>query len=242
MHCLFPFDLTDRTWYGLEWHKVATTEELLSLRIKQLARREQDIGQATENLLKTRQRAVDDFMKRNHHRIRYAPYPKGSWVLLHETWLDKQHGNKGALRWAGPYVVSRAHDNGSYLLRELDRTPLRLAVSGSRLRLFYFRDELQTLRSSFVADYADQLLPSQVSEPLYEYTCNLIVHERAPRWKTYERHPAKEYPTLAELLDSSRDLALGVEVARGNNRGGIPVLHQVEVLTRTNIQQLLVRK
>ncbi|KAI0645472.1 hypothetical protein C8Q79DRAFT_910580 [Trametes meyenii] len=232
----------DRTWYGLDWHKVATTEDLLSVRIKQLARREQDIGQATETLLKTRQRAVDDFMKRNHHRIRREPYAEGTWVLLHETWLDKQHGNKGALRWAGPYMVSRAHDNGSYQIRELDGTPLRSAVAGSRLRIyFYFRDELQTLRTSFVAEYADGLWPSQISEPLYEYTCNLVLHERSPNWKTpYEQRPHRNHPTLQELLTSEGDLALGVQVACEDEEG-LPCRRLVQVSTRTNICELLAK-
>ncbi|TFK79050.1 hypothetical protein K466DRAFT_446278, partial [Polyporus arcularius HHB13444] len=39
MHCLFPYDLTDRTWYTLDWHEVRSTEDLLALRITQLARR-----------------------------------------------------------------------------------------------------------------------------------------------------------------------------------------------------------
>ena len=28
--CLFPFDLTDRTWYTLDWDKVVTTEDLIA--------------------------------------------------------------------------------------------------------------------------------------------------------------------------------------------------------------------
>ncbi|KAI0323875.1 hypothetical protein GY45DRAFT_1228530, partial [Cubamyces sp. BRFM 1775] len=108
-------------------------------RIKQLARREEDIGRAVEQQYQSRLRAVNDFMRRNAHRIRTEGYEPGTWVLVHETWLDVQHGHKGALRWAGPYVVFKRDESGSYLLRELDGTLLRVRVAGSRLRLFYFR-------------------------------------------------------------------------------------------------------
>ncbi|KAI9063701.1 hypothetical protein FKP32DRAFT_1550777, partial [Trametes sanguinea] len=128
-------------------------------RIKQLARREQDIGTAVDNLYQSRKRAVDDFMKRNAHRIRDDGYDLGMWVLVHETWLDKQHGNKGALRWAGPYIVHSRCENNTYLLRELDGTLFRSRVAGSRLKLFYFRDDLQTLRTSSVASFADCIMP-----------------------------------------------------------------------------------
>ncbi|OSC96483.1 hypothetical protein PYCCODRAFT_1354272, partial [Trametes coccinea BRFM310] len=143
-------------------------------RIKQLARREEDIGIAVENLYKARKRAVDDYMKKNAHRIRQEAYEPGTWVLLHETWLDKQHGNKGALRWAGPYIVHSRCENNSYLLRELDGALFRSRVAGSRLRIFYFRDDLQTLRTSTVATYQDLIMPSVVNYPDFEYTTNLI--------------------------------------------------------------------
>ncbi|EKM51440.1 uncharacterized protein PHACADRAFT_102853, partial [Phanerochaete carnosa HHB-10118-sp] len=86
------------------------------------------------------------------HRIRDEPLEPGTWVLVHETWLDNQHGNKGALRWAGPYVIVQRHPSGSYSLRELDGTLLKESVSGSRLKLFYFRDHDQSMTAAAAAD------------------------------------------------------------------------------------------
>ncbi|EKM51439.1 uncharacterized protein PHACADRAFT_129409, partial [Phanerochaete carnosa HHB-10118-sp] len=48
-HALFPFDISDRTWHVLDWDTVQSTEDLLALRIKQLARREEDIGSAVQH-------------------------------------------------------------------------------------------------------------------------------------------------------------------------------------------------
>ena len=179
MNCLFPFDMTDRTWNYLDWHKVHSTEDLLALRILQLTRREEDIGAAVDHLAAERQRAIDDYHRRNASRIRPGTFTPGTWVLLHETWLDTQHGNKGALRWAGPFVVDcHLPGSGSYRLRELDGTVLRAAAPADRLKLFYFRDDLQSpmtlLPSSLQSRTADYFL-TQTCHPTYtQRTCNLV--------------------------------------------------------------------
>ncbi len=139
VHCLFPFDVADRSWFVLDWHEVKSTEDLLSLRMKQLARREEDIGTAVQHLDESRRRSADDANRRNAHRLA-EPLDPNTWVLIHETWLDNQHGNKGALRWAGPYVVHQQHPSGSYSIRELDGSLLKEKVAASRLKRFYFRD------------------------------------------------------------------------------------------------------
>lgn len=152
-HALLPFDLEDRTWHTLDWEGVRSTEDLLTVRLQQIARKEEHIGLAVDGLKKNRQRSVDDYMRRNAHRIRDHEFEPGTWVLVHETWLDGQHGNKGALRWAGPYVVHEQFRTGSYALRELDGTVLKEHVAASRLKLFYYREERQVCRAGIWSGY-----------------------------------------------------------------------------------------
>ncbi|KAL1936883.1 hypothetical protein VTO73DRAFT_5130 [Trametes versicolor] len=218
MHCLFPFDLADRTWYTLDWHKVRSTEDLLTLRATQLARRDLDIGEAQENVRKTRQRAVDDFEKKNAHRIRREPYEIGTWVLLHETWLDNQHGNKGAMRWAGPYIVHRRHDN-TYMLRELDGALFRSQVAGSRLRLFYFRDELQTLRTSSAYTIAEYMAPTQRIQ------------------SQYKGRPSYA-PTYDDLVAENGNFDLGTHEFDEMSQDIFASARVVNTRTRTNIREL----
>lgn len=154
-NCLFPFDLTDRTWFALDWHKVSTTEDLLTIRLQQIARKEEHIGKAVDNLKESRQRSVDDYNKK-HARSMVEGYEPGTWVLVHETWLDNQHGNKGALRWAGPYVVQERHPSGSsYAIRELNGVMLKETVAASRLKLFYYRDDHQVMHSEVLTEWED---------------------------------------------------------------------------------------
>lgn len=237
MHCLFPFDLTDRTWYTLDWHMVRTTEDLLTLRATQLARRDLDMGEAQENVRKTRQRAVDDFEKKNAHRIRREPYENGTWVLLHETWLDNQHGNKGALRWAGPYIIHRRHEN-TYLLRELDGALFRSHVAGSRLRLFYFRDELQTLRTSSAYTITESLAPIQRHQPQYEYTCNLVHYPEQQYYNGLAEDARHTPPTYDDLVAPNGDFDLGTEEFDEMCQDTFASARPINIRTRTNIRDL----
>ncbi|OJT10001.1 Retrovirus-related Pol polyprotein from transposon 17.6 [Trametes pubescens] len=237
MHCLYPFDLTDRTWYTLDWHKVRSTEDLLTLRATQLARRELDIGEAQENVRKTRQRAVDDFEKRNAHRIRREPYEIGTWVLLHETWLDNQHGNKGAMRWAGPYVVHKRHKN-TYMLKELDGALFRSQVAGSRLRLFYFRDELQTLRTSSAYTIAECIAPSQRYQPQYEFACNLVHYPEQQYYNGLAEDARHTPPTYEDLVAENGDFDLGTLEYDEMDQNRFSSARVVNTKTRTNIRDL----
>ena len=150
----FAFDFADKTWDSLDWHSVASTEDLLALRMQQILRRDKKLVLAMEQQKKVRQRAVDDFNRKHAHYLSSGTFVLGTWVLLHETWLDAQMGNKGALRWTGPYIVHRQLHDTTYQLRELDGTVMRGSVAANRLKIFYYREDHQTVRSVQQAEFA----------------------------------------------------------------------------------------
>jgi hypothetical protein len=154
LHPLFSFDIADRTWEALDWHTVASTEDLLAMRMQQILRRDKKLVLAMEQQKRVRQRAVDDFNSKHERQLASGDFLLGTWVLLHETWLDSQMGNKGALRWTGPYIVHRKLRDTTYQLRELDGTVIRGAVAANRLKIFYYRKEHQTVRTVDHTEYA----------------------------------------------------------------------------------------
>ncbi|PIL28590.1 hypothetical protein GSI_08631 [Ganoderma sinense ZZ0214-1] len=238
MHCLFPFDIADRTWYCLDWHNVNSTEDLLALRIKQLARREEDIGTAVAHLTASRQRAIDDYHRRHATRIREGTFDDGTWVLLHESWLDSQHGNKGALRWAGPFVIdSRMPGSGSYRLRELDGTLLRAPAPADRLKIFYYRDELQSPMPPFSlsnTDHnADSFFAQLYSPPQYQRSCNNV-----PRHSQL-CSGAWHGPMPKFISDGVLHLGEWTDVYRPHGLERFPTRDLVSVKYNTNIAELL---
>ena len=161
----FTFDFADRTWDTLDWHSVASTEDLLALRMQQILRRDKKLVLTLEQQKRVRQRAVDDFNRKHEHYLSSGSFIIGTWVLLHETWLDSQMGNKGALRWAGPYIVHRQLHDTTYQLRELDGTVMRGSIAANRLKVFYYREEHQTIRTVQAAEYSLHVVASSSLSP-----------------------------------------------------------------------------
>lgn len=141
---VFGFDVADRTWSALDWYAVKDTADLLALRLKQITRREVDIGRAMDRVNENRKKAVEAHERKYAGKIQKEMWPIGTLVLVHQTWLDNQHGHKGALRWAGPYVVRRVIDR-FYELMELDGTIMKGAFAADRIKKFFYRYEKQSM-------------------------------------------------------------------------------------------------
>ncbi|KAL3681576.1 hypothetical protein R1sor_024532 [Riccia sorocarpa] len=128
------------TWATIPWEDNLDRESLLTLRIRQLERREADLAGAQEKLKAARLKNKTRFDKT--HRLRPKPIGVGDWVLVYDSSLENQHSTvrKFSRRWFGPYVVLAVHENATYSLRELDGTPLRIQVAGKRVKLFRRRE------------------------------------------------------------------------------------------------------
>ena len=152
-HPILAFDIADRTWDFLDWHQVKTTEELIALRAQQLVKRDKELVLALEQQKESRRKAVDDFNKKHEKYMVSNDFDIGTWVLVHETWLDCQKGNKGALRWTGPYIVHEKFNNKTYRLREIDGAIRRDTIDKHRLKIFYYRQEHQTIKTVSHTEY-----------------------------------------------------------------------------------------
>jgi hypothetical protein len=147
-HPVFSFDAEEITWQTLDWHTVRSHIELLSLRILQIQRRDPELKLAQEKLRQTRRRAIEDFNKRHGNHFDFQDYEEGMYVWLRESRLDETKGDKGEWTYSGPYIIHEKRHNDSFVLRELNGAILPGHVNIRRLRLFFYRPDNQTLRSS----------------------------------------------------------------------------------------------
>ena len=102
---LFPFDFMDRSWHTLDWVDVNSTKDLLAICAKQLSRQDEYIGKATAKTEEARLKAAEYFFQKNKAWMTSGDYENGTMVLVWNNALDFTFGNKGALRWSGPYIV-----------------------------------------------------------------------------------------------------------------------------------------
>ena len=133
---IMPAEEDIPTWVFLSWEDGISRERLLELRIQQLGRLPENLDIALEKMKAARLSNKERFDKT--HRLRIKKIREGDWVLVFDSTLEHQHSTvrKFAKRWFGPYVVMKVHTNGTYSLRELDGTSLRIPVAGKRIKAF----------------------------------------------------------------------------------------------------------
>lgn len=173
-HPILAFEIADRTWDVLDWDQIRTTDDLLAIRAQQILRRDKDVVIALNQQKKARQKSVDDFNLKYSKYLTNNDFELGTWVLAHETWLDNQMGNKGALRWTGPYIVHERRERGGYRLRELDGTVMRDTFAPSRLKIFYYRTDHQTLKTVDRISYAVHKVASGSQENTRPFIQNMF--------------------------------------------------------------------
>ncbi|KAJ3749753.1 hypothetical protein EV360DRAFT_17532, partial [Lentinula raphanica] len=116
-----------------------TTVELLAVRILQLRRRDAKLRLSYAKVRASRQRAIEDQLRRHGGRYDFHEYEEGMYVWLRESQLETQQGNKTDWTYSGPYIIHEKTDAGSYVLRELDGTIMKGHANAQRLRVFFFR-------------------------------------------------------------------------------------------------------
>jgi len=136
--CVLSIELTAASWATVNWNRIKTRAELLAAQAKQLARKEEYVREAQENIRKSRLRNKAYFDKNRLERIDQIGV--GDLVLLYNSELDKQWSQKLCNKWLGPYRIRQiAQDRGTYLLEELDRTKLEGIFAGDHVKRFHPR-------------------------------------------------------------------------------------------------------
>jgi hypothetical protein len=76
--------------------------------------------------------------------LRPSPMEQGDLALVRDIMGDINMGRNQKLRprWKGPFRITRRTDKGTYILEELDGTPLKATYAGNRLKRFYQREGL----------------------------------------------------------------------------------------------------
>nr|GAT48091.1 predicted protein [Mycena chlorophos] len=119
---ILPFDLFEATFLVTGFKSGMSTANLLTLRIRQLAKLNSDVDRAAAVLVKSRFRSKSEFERRFKHRLLKQDYSSGELVLLRNVGIENQMSVKRKTddRYLGPYEVIRKNAGGAYILSELD--------------------------------------------------------------------------------------------------------------------------
>ena len=162
VHPLLPFDILKATYLAPTQDFGISTEELVSIRACQLAKRPKDIAKMREMVTQSRIKNLEHFEKDHASRIIDFDFKPGSLVLVRNSRIKEALNRKTKPRYVGPMVVVYKTKGSSYVVAELDGAKSELHVAGFRLIPYFPRN-----RSSIpvVPDVPDEDLEDTADNP-----------------------------------------------------------------------------
>ena len=141
VHPVLPMDLREATFMVEGFRQNMSHSDLLTLRIRQLERRVEDIARAAKVLEQTRLHSKYQFEARFAHRLKQDSYKPGDLVLVRNTAIEKEMNRKSKPRYLGPFEIVRQTKYGSYVIKELNGDVSRESVAAFRLLRYHPRVE-----------------------------------------------------------------------------------------------------
>ena len=146
IHPVLPIDLADATFLVEGFRTGMSSVDLLTLRMRQLERRQEDIDAAAKALVKARFKSKEDFEWKYRRRLRREFYRPGQLVLVRNSEVETRLNRKTKPRYLGPYEVCRRTEGGSYVLKELDGSILQQGIAAFRLLPYVSRYNKKLLK------------------------------------------------------------------------------------------------
>ncbi|EIW84691.1 hypothetical protein CONPUDRAFT_48824 [Coniophora puteana RWD-64-598 SS2] len=147
---LLPLDITEATFTLPEISTRVGTSDLIAIRARQLAKRDEDLQLIHDRVLKARYSSIRDFEKRFKNTIHDYDFAPGALVLVLNKKIEPASNAKCKPRYFGPMLVVSRSRNGSYRLAEVDGTLSKLKFAAFRLIPYHARSSREIQVTQFV--------------------------------------------------------------------------------------------
>ena len=122
-------------WHIMNWNKIRSTEDLLTMRVKQFQKRNEDLEEAALHLKRMREQNKELFDDK--HQLRKIFLNADDLMLRHDIKLDNKHDFKLVFRWNKSFRIQRANSmKDIYILKEMNETRLERTYADNRLKRF----------------------------------------------------------------------------------------------------------
>ncbi|KZO93437.1 hypothetical protein CALVIDRAFT_473762, partial [Calocera viscosa TUFC12733] len=143
VHPTLPMDLVEANFLVPPPETLLSHAEMIAYRARQLEKREDDLLQIADRIVKARQVSAERFRKMFSNTIHDYDHRPGDLVLLRNSSNDGPLRDKTLSRYLGPYITVKRHQGGSYILAELDGTVLRNKIAAFQVIPYYGRRDMK---------------------------------------------------------------------------------------------------
>ena len=125
-------------WQILFWKKVHTIVDFLTLRAKQIQRKDENLKKTIMHLQRIKTETKNFFDE--NHRTRTKNFRKIDMIMLHDIRLNNQHFEKLTFRWLKFFRIFQTFfQKDIYIIAKLNEAELKNTMSENKLKKFYFR-------------------------------------------------------------------------------------------------------
>jgi len=141
-HPVLPLDLEEVTWL-VEWpDEIISTEELVGLRARALAKHIYHVEEMRERVQKYKETDAYKYAEKYKHVIKDYKFEPGDLVVVRNTAIEDLLNRRNKTRWNGPMVVVRRTKGGSYIVCEMNGAVLKEKIGRFRAAPFYPRHKI----------------------------------------------------------------------------------------------------
>ena len=147
---LLPLDITEATFMLPPITAKLSTTDLIGLRARQLAKRDEDLVKIHDNVVKSRFSSIAKFEKHFKNTIHDYNFQPGDLVLVLNKKIEPESNAKCRPRYFGPLIVVQRSTEGSYHLAEVDGALSKLKFAAFRLIPYHARSDKKLVITKFV--------------------------------------------------------------------------------------------
>jgi hypothetical protein len=163
------FDLTEGTFLVvLPDQETFSTTDLVVWQVCQLQKRQQDLNDIKEKVLKVRYQSIRNFEQHYHCSIVDYNFKPGAYVLVCNSKVEYELSRKTKLCYLGPMIVVCRTKGGAYILAELDGAVSKLCYAAFHLLPYLLRNEAKISVTSITGldeEALNSLASKNVEEP-----------------------------------------------------------------------------